>query len=542
MSWSIPVGSLSVGSAPIKNVLKHSKSMASASLNVKKSVSLNARVVEESEDAWTAQQMAERASKRRTQGSIVVLGAMQQRVDNVVESGLCKAFMSIIILLNSVQVVYESDVGAQCHVDKEQSACDQESGWLLIMNWVYLAIYTVELSLRCYVHRMRSFRDKWIIFDTVIVVTGFLSEILGGTLPSTGILRLARLARLIKALRFIKLPPELHVMIHGFVSAIKAISHGGVLVFVMFTLWAIVAVEILNAKMKDFKKLSHILQLEDSEDWILSEIIGKKGNKVKSLRRETGCNIEIDSTELTVVASSDKEDNMNKCRAKLEQIVDTARRECVFIDIPQQHSAAFVGKSGAHVKEFQETHSVEARFKGISGKLRLSGNEQAVLMAKEALLQWIAARERAHKHVTRENVIRIQEDKIPAVIGSKGSVIQGLQTEFGCRIEIDRNNNTLSLRGGSAEQREAAVVKIKAIASGESFESTLAQRNLSDDRPALEKDSLAAPSEVRSCPKNDPEKTHCISEYKPTDTEFPPLATGSEKTDASARKIELSYP
>jgi len=232
---------------------------------------------------------------------------------------------------------------------------------------------------------------------------------------------------------------------------------------------------------------------------------------------------------------------MNKCRAKLEQIVDTARRECVFIDIPQQHSAAFVGKSGAHIKEFQEKHSVEARFKGISGKLRLSGNEQAVLMAKQALLQWIASREGAHKHGTSENVIRIKEDKIPAVIGSKGSVIQGLQTEFGCRIEIDRSNNTLSLRGGSTEQREAAVVKIKAIASGESFESTLAQRNLSDDRPALQKDSLAASSDVRFCPKNDPEKTYCISEYKPTDTEFPPLATGSEKTDASARKIELSW-
>ena len=35
-------------------------------------------------------------------------------------------------------------------------------------------------------------------------------------------------------------------MIHGFLSALKTISMGAILVFLMLTLWAIVAVELLN--------------------------------------------------------------------------------------------------------------------------------------------------------------------------------------------------------------------------------------------------------------------------------------------------------
>jgi len=174
------------------------------------------------------------------------MGEWQIRVNDVAESTFVKSFMAIIILLNAMQVIYESDISSACSYDKDQSACDQESGWLKIMNWFYLIVYSIELSFRIFVHRLGCFFNRWDMFDACIILVGVMSEAFGGVLPSTGILRLARLARIAKAVRVISLPPELHIMIHGFASALKAITMGSILVFGMLMLWAVVAIELLN--------------------------------------------------------------------------------------------------------------------------------------------------------------------------------------------------------------------------------------------------------------------------------------------------------
>eukprot|EP00747_Dinoflagellata_sp_TGD_P222577 gnl/TRDRNA2_/TRDRNA2_94283_c0_seq1.p1 gnl/TRDRNA2_/TRDRNA2_94283_c0~~gnl/TRDRNA2_/TRDRNA2_94283_c0_seq1.p1 ORF type:complete len:668 (+),score=137.83 gnl/TRDRNA2_/TRDRNA2_94283_c0_seq1:104-2107(+) len=174
------------------------------------------------------------------------LSPSQKFVESILESKWTKVFMGAVILLNSLQVAYESDIGAKCKWEKSQEACDQEDGWLRTMNIIYLVIYSIEMMARIYVHRSACFFDSWDVFDSAIILLGAASEILGGLLPSPGILRLVRLARLFKAVRILKLPPELYIMIHGFLTALKAIAMGAVLIFFMLALWSVVAVEVLN--------------------------------------------------------------------------------------------------------------------------------------------------------------------------------------------------------------------------------------------------------------------------------------------------------
>jgi voltage-gated sodium channel len=170
----------------------------------------------------------------------------QVKVHGFLEGKHMKLFMGAVITVNALQVIYESDIGSKCEYGGSQSACDQQAGWLKVTNCLFLALYTFELSLRIYVHRRRCLTDAWDMFDGAIIVIGAISEILGGLLPSTGILRLFRLARLAKALRVIKLPPELYTMIHGFASALKAITMGAILMGLMLLLFAVVAIEVFN--------------------------------------------------------------------------------------------------------------------------------------------------------------------------------------------------------------------------------------------------------------------------------------------------------
>lgn len=179
-------------------------------------------------------------------GAELDLEGNRHKVGKMIDGLSGKIIMGIVISLNALQVIYESDIGALCKWDKDQDACDQESGWLFVTNWLYLIIYTFEMALRIYAYRFEVLTSSWDMFDMFIIVAGFIGEIVGGIIPSTGILRLFRLARLARAMHMVKLPKEWHIMIHGFISAIKAITIGCGLVFVMMALWGVVAVAFLN--------------------------------------------------------------------------------------------------------------------------------------------------------------------------------------------------------------------------------------------------------------------------------------------------------
>mmetsp|Transcript_22872 Transcript_22872/g.53533 ORF Transcript_22872/g.53533 Transcript_22872/m.53533 type:complete len:818 (-) Transcript_22872:74-2527(-) len=175
-----------------------------------------------------------------------------------------KTFMAFVILCNAVQVVYECDVNQTCKhgTGKEKDeACSSIDGWLFVMNWAYLLAYTVELFLRLFVDRMRFFSDKWDVLDFWIVAVGMVTQLLGSHLPSPGIFRLFRLVRLAKALHFLKLRGELHLMVNGFVTAARAIILGSGIIAGAVILWSVAAVELLS----DLNRAEDILAVYESE-------------------------------------------------------------------------------------------------------------------------------------------------------------------------------------------------------------------------------------------------------------------------------------
>jgi len=171
------------------------------------------------------------------------------RIYFLLHNTVVKSIMAFIILCNAVQVIYECDVTQTCKYgsgDAKVEACSEVDGWLNVMNLVYLTAYTIELALRLFVDRMRFFSDKWDVGDFMIVAVGLSSHFFGSQLPSPGIFRLFRLVRLAKALHFLKLKGELHLMVNGFVTAARAIFLGTGIIAAAVILWAVAAVELLS--------------------------------------------------------------------------------------------------------------------------------------------------------------------------------------------------------------------------------------------------------------------------------------------------------
>jgi len=220
------------------------------------------------------------------------------------------------------------------------------------------------------------------------------------------------------------------------------------------------AVTLVEERLAGCEKLNAVFRFETFESWILPIIIGKGGSQIQQLQSENECSIDTYKDEVTVVVSADSEEKVQAAKVALEAIVEQARKECIFIEIPESAIPAFVGKGGSHIKQMSDEYVVEIeRVKKHSNLFKVTGKEDAVADAKTAILSWLKTWEANHTGLT----IEVEERFIPNVLGKGGETIRSIQKESCCKIDIDRNHLTITVREGDEANREAAMEKIKSI-------------------------------------------------------------------------------
>ena len=227
------------------------------------------------------------------------------------------------------------------------------------------------------------------------------------------------------------------------------------------------ASSILNAKLEEVEKLIFVWQFSELDEWMLSLIIGKKGESIQKLRKETNCTIEVHSEERRMVVSAGDIAVASKGKEIIDNFVVKARKENAAIYLSAIDLPAFIGKSGKNIKSFMEKHGVriELTKMGEEGTIRMTGNEGQIAAAKQGVIAWQESRTEQRKEAEGEISKRIKLKNIPAIIGTKGETIRGLQREFGCKVNIDRDALTLTVTGGTSKKRESLCEKLESIIS-----------------------------------------------------------------------------
>ncbi|KAL3801560.1 hypothetical protein ACHAWO_001365 [Cyclotella atomus] len=220
------------------------------------------------------------------------------------------------------------------------------------------------------------------------------------------------------------------------------------------------AVELVNARLVESEKLNYVFRLATADAWLLPLIIGKAGKNVKKIEAATGCSIDVFKDELSVVVRGESKDAVQSGREAVEAIVDQARKECVFVELPESAIPAFVGKGGAHIKQLSAAHEVEIeKTKKHQSTIKITGKEEAVANAKDSVLSWLSEWEVSHTGLS----IDVEEQFIPAIIGKSGETIRSIQKDTKCKIDIDRIHSTLTVREGTESARIEAMDRIKTI-------------------------------------------------------------------------------
>ena len=105
-----------------------------------------------------------------------------------------------------------------------------------LVNGICLAIYVLELSARlmaCFPRPQDAFRDRWTVFDAIIIVASFTP----GIRENATILRLLRVLRIVRVIRFL---PDLRIIIGAVGRSVPGVATLGVAALLLVYLYGMV--------------------------------------------------------------------------------------------------------------------------------------------------------------------------------------------------------------------------------------------------------------------------------------------------------------
>lgn len=160
---------------------------------------------------------------------IAHLSGARKKVAQIVESPVFVAVITALIIVNAVTLGLETD--------KDVMAA--YGAYLHLADKMLLGIFTAEIALKLFAHRMAFFRSGWNIFDFTIVGMALI--------PSSGPLSVLRALRILRALRLISLVPQMRRVISAIGHSIPGmVSVIGVLGLV-FYVSAVLATKLFGA-------------------------------------------------------------------------------------------------------------------------------------------------------------------------------------------------------------------------------------------------------------------------------------------------------
>jgi len=148
--------------------------------------------------------------------------------------------VACVILFNMYLVARDTDQRAM-GVDPD--------AWMKYCAHCCLFVYVIDLAAKIYVHRDQCLYNPMDWFDFFIVGVDIVLLLLASTVgevPSTSVLRGLRMLRIVRVFLEFLIFRELYLMFQGLLSAMRSIVFGSLVIFMLLTMWSVLAVELVH--------------------------------------------------------------------------------------------------------------------------------------------------------------------------------------------------------------------------------------------------------------------------------------------------------
>ncbi len=149
---------------------------------------------------------------------------MSEKIALLVESNKFKNFIIWLIVINGVIL----------GIATSKTIMSSDYGYLVtLIDNIIIGIFTIEIILRIYVHRLSFFKDPWSLFDFFVVVISLI--------PANDGLSVLRALRVLRLFRLLTIVPQMRVIIAALVKVIPGIGSISMVVLLFFYVFSIMA-------------------------------------------------------------------------------------------------------------------------------------------------------------------------------------------------------------------------------------------------------------------------------------------------------------
>ena len=179
---------------------------------------------------------------------------MIRHLQSLVESARFQRFIIVVIVLNAITLGLETAptlVGGYMPM-------------LLFLDKLFLAIFTIEITLKLIVYRHRFFTNGWNNFDFVIVAVSYAPFIEG--------LSVLRALRILRVLRLISVVPQFRQVTQAFFAALSGLATVGTILLLIFYVGAVMATKLFGPSFPEWfgsigRSLYSLFQIMTLESW-----------------------------------------------------------------------------------------------------------------------------------------------------------------------------------------------------------------------------------------------------------------------------------
>jgi voltage-gated sodium channel len=151
---------------------------------------------------------------------------MYNRIYTLVESSKFKNFIIALIVINGITMGMETS----------KSVMESVGGLINTFDTFVIIVFTIEIILRIYVHRLDFFKDPWSIFDFVIVAISLM--------PASNGFEIFRVLRVLRLFRLITVVPQMRKIVSALISVIPGMLSIAGLMGLFFYIFAIMATKL----------------------------------------------------------------------------------------------------------------------------------------------------------------------------------------------------------------------------------------------------------------------------------------------------------
>jgi len=190
----------------------------------------------------------------------------------IVEHWAFEKGIGLVIVINSLMLGIETELAIQ----------DKPTAWPADLEYLFIAIYTMELILRIMAYGCaKCCRDGWFVFDACLVVVAYIGKIIpwilgaageGGVVDQIMVVRMLRILRFVRALRVVKQFGTVWKLIRGLLTSFDVMASAFVLVILMLYIFACLGMELIGGDQdlkdnpatarfarEDFRTVSHAI-------------------------------------------------------------------------------------------------------------------------------------------------------------------------------------------------------------------------------------------------------------------------------------------